>query len=256
MKSITPEELTEQNGIPGTRTLIAVDGTVYDVSESKKWTRGLHMNRHHAGIDLTDALSAAPHGRDVLERFPVVGALSRPTGSDYQGTRAVVEAFLVRHPFFRRHPHPAIVHIPIGLLMTAPVLLFLSLATASARTEWAAVCCTIAGVVSIPAAIVTGYFSWWVNYECRESRIILAKRRLAWSSLIVGALTVGLRAFTHDPLMLEEFRAILYVVALTGLSLIVGVLGFLGGKLTFPYEERTATGPCRDDRSAGGDTTG
>ncbi len=236
MKSLTPKELTEQNGTPGTRTLIAVNDTVFDVSESTKWKHGLHMNRHRAGTDLTEALSAAPHGHDVLERFPVVGNLSRPVPHTYHGVRAKVESFLVRHPFFRRHPHPAIVHIPVGLLSTAPVLLFLSFATGSLRTEWAALCCVLGAVVSIPAAIATGYLTWWVNYECRPSPIILAKRRLAWSALIMGAVTVALRYFTPDPLMLGDFRVILYVGGVTGISLLVGLVGFLGGKLTFPYE--------------------
>ncbi len=236
MKVFTTEELKNHKGESGATTLVAANGKVYDVSESKKWKQGLHMNRHRAGTDLTNALSAAPHGIEVLERFPVVGSLKPPAQEVFPGARGKVESFLVRHPFFRRHPHPSIVHLPVGLLVTAPVLLFVSLATDSPRTEWAAACCLLAALVSMPGAMVTGYFAWWVNYECAESRIISAKRRLAWISLVVAAAAVAVRASLADPLMLSDFRVIVYVAAVICLSVLVGLLGFLGGKLTFPYE--------------------
>ena len=31
---------------------------------------------HNAGSDLTESIDQAPHGTDLLERFPVVGTLS------------------------------------------------------------------------------------------------------------------------------------------------------------------------------------
>ena len=49
------------------------EGNIYDVSESKLWKDGIHMGRHHAGIDLTSSMAGAPHGAEVLERVPKVG---------------------------------------------------------------------------------------------------------------------------------------------------------------------------------------
>jgi len=46
--------------------------TIYDVSESGKWKDGSHFRQHAAGTDLTNALSRAPHGEEVLSGFPVV----------------------------------------------------------------------------------------------------------------------------------------------------------------------------------------
>jgi predicted heme/steroid binding protein len=39
------------------------------------WKKGLHQVLHTAGADLTTEIDSAPHGADLLERFPVVGML-------------------------------------------------------------------------------------------------------------------------------------------------------------------------------------
>ena len=55
-------------------THLIYDGQAYDVSHSKLWPGGEHMRRHQAGEDLTEAMAAAPHGPEVLERLPKLGA--------------------------------------------------------------------------------------------------------------------------------------------------------------------------------------
>ena len=114
-----------------------------------------------------------------------------------------------------------------------------SLATNSLCTEWTALCCLIVGLISIPAAMMTGYFTWWINYDASDSRIILMKRRLAWVALVFGAFATSLRLFVlADPLETRNIYVIVYVVSLVTLSVIVSCIGFLGGKLTFPYESK------------------
>lgn len=75
MRRFTKEELAAYNGKNGMPAYIAYDGSVYDVSASFLWRDGRHQVLHHAGVDLTDSLDQAPHGADLLERFPVVGTL-------------------------------------------------------------------------------------------------------------------------------------------------------------------------------------
>jgi hypothetical protein len=36
---------------------------------------GVHQVLHHAGCDLSNALEKAPHGFDLLEKFPIIGEL-------------------------------------------------------------------------------------------------------------------------------------------------------------------------------------
>ncbi len=77
MQEFTPEELARYDGREGRPAYIAYGGRVYDVSSSFLWQNGRHQVLHEAGVDLTDALNQAPHGEDLLERFPVVGMLVR-----------------------------------------------------------------------------------------------------------------------------------------------------------------------------------
>ena len=74
MKVFTKEELRKYDGSNGV-AYVAYDGKVYDVSHSFHWKRGVHQVMHHAGYDLTYALKQAPHGFDMLEKFPIVGEL-------------------------------------------------------------------------------------------------------------------------------------------------------------------------------------
>jgi len=77
MKTLSKEELAKNNGKTGAAAIIAYKGKVYDVTKSSRWEDGEHENMHNAGKDLTDDLeSMAPHGTDVIERFPVIGTLS------------------------------------------------------------------------------------------------------------------------------------------------------------------------------------
>jgi len=75
MRTFTKKELAHYNGKNGLPAYIAYNGEVYDVSESFLWREGKHQVIHHAGEDLTDSLDQAPHGAELLERFPVVGML-------------------------------------------------------------------------------------------------------------------------------------------------------------------------------------
>ncbi len=80
MRHFTREELRQYDGRGGRPSYVACDGRVYDVTGSFLWKDGVHQVTHRAGTDLTEALGFAPHGQDLLERFPVVGVLEDSTG--------------------------------------------------------------------------------------------------------------------------------------------------------------------------------
>lgn len=237
MKVYTSEKLAEADGRPGSPVLAAVDGKVYDVSTSRKWADGIHMRRHHAGTDLSIDINSAPHGREVLERFEVVGTFDETLREARPGIRGEIETWLSRHPFFRRHPHPAIVHVPVGLAVVFPILEIGGLVFQSSRTEWAAFCCLLMAILAIPAAIASGYFTWWINYEAGDFPTVRRKRHLAWASLVLGVLVVLLRSVVIlDPLNLHDVYVVAYLAGILALAAMVGYVGFLGGTLTFPYE--------------------
>ncbi len=73
-KTFTLEELKNFNGQNGQPAYVAVNGTVYDVTEVSAWQGG----KHHgvaAGTDATAAIAHSPHGESVLGKLTVVGKL-------------------------------------------------------------------------------------------------------------------------------------------------------------------------------------
>ncbi|HIH95956.1 MAG TPA: cytochrome B5 [Thermoplasmata archaeon] len=75
MKKFTRKELARYNGKDGAPAYVACEGEVYDVSKSVLWRKGEHQVTHNAGQDLTDSIKEAPHGPDLLKKFPLVGIL-------------------------------------------------------------------------------------------------------------------------------------------------------------------------------------
>jgi len=54
-----------------------VDGTVYDVSNAKRWKNGQHENGIVAGVELSGVMADSPHGNSVSADLPVVGTLTK-----------------------------------------------------------------------------------------------------------------------------------------------------------------------------------
>jgi predicted heme/steroid binding protein len=74
MRVFTKEGLRKYDGSNGI-AYVAYAGKVYDVSGSFHWKKGIHQVTHYAGCDLTETLKQAPHGAEMLEKFPIVGEL-------------------------------------------------------------------------------------------------------------------------------------------------------------------------------------
>lgn len=73
---LTLEELAQYDGKDGNPAYVAVDGIIYDVTDSARWDEGEH-NGFEAGNDLTEGINdASPHGISVLSRMPVVGKIA------------------------------------------------------------------------------------------------------------------------------------------------------------------------------------
>ena len=70
MKKFDLEELAKFDGKEGRPLYVAHQGNVYDVSDSKLWKNGLHMNRHHGGRDLTTDIKGAPWHGDAGTFYP------------------------------------------------------------------------------------------------------------------------------------------------------------------------------------------
>jgi predicted heme/steroid binding protein/uncharacterized membrane protein len=70
------EDLPKYDGKEGRPAYMLFKNKVYDVSSSPRWRDGSHFRAHVAGENLTQKIGDAPHGEEVLERFPVVAEIS------------------------------------------------------------------------------------------------------------------------------------------------------------------------------------
>jgi len=230
MKEMTSEELLSFNGKDGKPVYISFQGKIYDVSKSPLWSKGLHMNRHPSGSDLTRAISAAPHGIEVFERYPQVGVMKKETPEELKHLPPVLQTLLQTFPMAKRHPHPMVVHFPIAFLMGASlfyVLFFLfphpSLGTTSLYL-------LVLGAISTPFAMATGFLTWWINYRLKLTHFIKRKIQLSILLLIIEVIVV-LWLIAE----VEIFHPICFALMIL-LTPIVGLLGYYGGQMTFPAE--------------------
>jgi len=238
MKEFKLAELEQFDGKEGRPAYVVYDGKVYDVSESKRWKGGLHMNRHHAGNDLTSDIQAAPHDPDILERYPQVGTVKKDaeTGSQLPPT---LSRFLAAAPILRRHPHPMTIHFPIAFTLATLGFTVLYLINGIPGFDVAAFYCLGAAVCFTPVAILTGFYTWWVNYGARTIRAVRLKQKL---SFILLAAETGLFVWHwNKPFLLQTltWQALLYLLLVLLMFFVVTMIGWFGASLTFPIEKPT-----------------
>jgi predicted heme/steroid binding protein/uncharacterized membrane protein len=243
MREFTPAELAAGRGGAGAPVLIAYRGKVYDVSGSGLWEGGGHMDLHQAGHDLTGEFPDAPHGEEVFERYPQVGVLKaeapapEPPPRKLSAAREFCLRVVHRVPLLRRHPHPMVVHFPIVFMIAAPVFILLSLVTGVKSFEVTGFHCLAGGLLFTPVAMVTGWFTWWLNYESRWLKPVVVKLILSPVLLLVGAGAFGWR--WHNPEILAQFPGgpgLAYVGLVCALIPLVAVIGACGAELTFPVK--------------------
>jgi predicted heme/steroid binding protein len=77
-RSYTLQELAKFDGKNGNKCLVAVDDEVYLIEGFDLWKNGQHMpsgGRARCGLDLTEVIDDAPHGRSKLQLLERVGTL-------------------------------------------------------------------------------------------------------------------------------------------------------------------------------------
>ena len=71
--NLTLAELAHCDGTEGRPAYFAWNNRIFDATASRLWKQGVHMGRHQAGTDLTEALRLAPHGEEKVLALVEVG---------------------------------------------------------------------------------------------------------------------------------------------------------------------------------------
>lgn len=223
---VTPQELAQNDGKDGRPAWIAVDSVVYDATPSRLWRNGAHVRIHEAGRDLTQALKAAPHPPDRLDKLPRVGVLDAPAEPAAEPADNGPPAFA--RLLYALHAHPASVHFPIALCAVA------SLMVAVGFVIDCEACFTVAqynlalGMLFSPPAIISGIVDWKHQFGGRLTRIFQVKIGLSVLFLVLGGLALVLQFGTcGQPCIV--YKLLVLAMAPTALG-----LGFAGGRITFP----------------------
>jgi predicted heme/steroid binding protein/uncharacterized membrane protein len=235
MKEFDVAELADFNGENGKPIYIAHAGKVYDVSDSKLWRNGLHMKRHHAGVDLTADIQAAPHEIDVLERYPQVGVLKEEAVE--QQLPQALDWLLKKVPMLRRHPHPMTVHFPIVFAFCTPVFIILYLITGNKSFEMTALHCLAGGIIFSLIGISTGLYTWWLNYFAKPLKAVKIKIPLAFAMLITEIVIFIWRMMLPDVLDIVQGASIVYLLLVLSLIPMITIIGWFGASMTFPVEK-------------------
>jgi len=235
MKEFDLEELAKFDGKEGRPLYVAHQGNIYDVSDSKLWKNGLHMNRHHGGRDLTTDIKGAPHGVEMLERFTRVGVLTQEADQE----REIPEALtwlLEKIPLLRRHPHPMTVHFPIVFMFSTTLFIILYLITGYKAFELTALHCLGAGILFTPVAAITGLYTWWLNYMAKPLKSVRIK--IPGSLILITTQIVIFVWRLLDPDILGGFSlaSTIYFLMVLSLSVLVTINGWFGAAMTFPVE--------------------
>lgn len=240
-KLFDKQSLTENDGQEGRSTYVARDGVVYDVSDSKLWKDGQHMKRHQAGQDLSAEFSAAPHGPEVLERFPRIGTLEGAIPAittEFQQIPLWLGGLLKQYPLLARHPHPAMVHFPIAFLFAVPIFSLLALLTGHGSFEATAFHCLGGAILITPLTIGSGFFTWWLNYESQLIHQIRIK--IIGSVLLMAEIIVLFvwRYMEPEIVFTPGIPRLIYLLLLLSLFPLVGIIGWNGAALTFPHTKK------------------
>lgn len=262
---MTKEQLKEFNGKDGKPAYIGYKGKVYDVSKSDFWPAGEHMGRFKAGEDLTDSIDMSPHGEKNIFRFAEVDVLEDGTAQK-TNTETVVpnsenmlsdmdKKMIAKRQWYKKnHPHPKLIHFPIGMYGFAFFVQVLAAILGGASGSFltaTSLIATVFGTLFLIPAIASGALSFYINYNGFANSILKQKMIGSVILLITGviAIIIGKIELTDAGHILgagDTIASFLKYNPLTSLYSLftiinMAVVTFIaanGGKITWPQDKK------------------
>ena len=223
------DELKKYDGKDGRPAYVAYKGNIYDVTGSKLWKNGSHVNRHFSGEDLTNQMSVAPHADDVMARFKIIARL------EVEAKSAEADKMDRLREWYRKfHPHPVFIHFPMALLFFSSIMQALFLLFGYYPYEKAAYYSLFIGTLFAYPATFSGIFSWWINYQKLLTKTFKIKLYLSIFLLIITSAALLIRIFVPEIAFSTGTGFYMYHFLLFLSFPIVAVVGYYGGKITWP----------------------
>jgi len=129
------------------------------------------------------------------------------------------------------------VHFPIVFMTAATVFTLLYLATGLETFETTAFHCLGGGVLFTLVAVLTGLYTWWLNYYAKPVRAVNIKLKISPILLGVSGVAFIWRFLSPNVLTNLEGSGYIYLLLIISLFPLVSVIGWFGAQLTFPMEE-------------------
>jgi uncharacterized membrane protein len=148
-------------------------------------------------------------------------------------THAEKRKEILRDLYRKFHPHPMLIHFPIGSLFLGAVLQFFFLVTNDSSLENAAFYAFIFGTLFELPAIGSGILSWWLNYNSALTSIF--KKKLLFSIILISTscFIVVTRFFIADFSFQTNILSLIYNILIICNVPILAILGYYGGKITW-----------------------
>jgi uncharacterized membrane protein len=131
-----------------------------------------------------------------------------------------------------------VVHFPVVFMYSAVFFDILYIITGGKSFEMTAYYCLAGGILFMPPAMLTGWFTWWLNYMAKPMGPVTIKIRLSWLLLAISIAAFAWRLFVPDIMEATGAGHMIYIILVLSVAPIVSIIGYFGGELTFPTRRK------------------
>lgn len=187
---------------------------------------GVQTDSHRTRGDPIGDLTGVSHKLEGRNRPGHVDPLE--SKKEYIDAKANLRAL-----YRKWHPHPLLVHFPIGSLFLAGLLQLLFLISKRSPFENAAFYSILFATIFEFPAVASGIFSWWLNY--RRALTPVFKKKLIYSIalLIMTCCIVITRLLITDISFRSDILSYVYNILVFSSVLVVFAVAYYGGKITW-----------------------
>ena len=128
------------------------------------------------------------------------------------------------------------VHFPIVFVLSTVIFNILYLATGVKSFEITALHCLFGGILFTIVGIITGIYTWWLNYMAKPLKAVRIKLPLTIFMFAVEVAIFIWRILTPEILDSVHLGSVIYILLVLSLLPMIVVIGWYGASMTFPVD--------------------